>query len=114
MVTTDSEKIQRIALKYGANSPFLRPQDLATDTATSFDAVKHTIEFYEKKLGKTYDYLVLLQPTSPLRTSINIEQALHLLIEKQADAIISVSLMEHNPLKSNLLPENLSLEKFQP
>jgi CMP-N,N'-diacetyllegionaminic acid synthase len=114
MVTTDSMKIKKIAEKYGVNVPFLRPKHLATDTASSFDTVKHTINFYKYKLNRKFDYFILLQPTSPLRTTKNIDAAMHFLFEKKADAVISISKMEHNPLKSNTVPKNLSLKNFQP
>lgn len=114
MVTTDSEKIKKIAEKFGANVPFLRPKYLATDTTSNFDTVKHTIEFYKNILNKTFDYFVLLQPTSPLRSTSNINEAIEFLIKKRADAVISISKMEHNPLKSNTIPDNLSLKNFQP
>lgn len=114
MVTTDSEKIKKIAEKYGANVPFLRPGYLATNIASNFDTVKHTIEFYKNILNKKFDYFVLLQPTSPLRSTRNINEAIEFLIKKRADAVIAISKMEHNPLKSNTIPDNLSLKNFQP
>ena len=68
MVTTDSQEIAGVARTFGASVPFLRPDELASDTATSFDVIKHAINFYENVLNKRFDYIVLLEPTSPLRT----------------------------------------------
>ena len=102
----DDDEILNISKKFGADT-IKRPDALASDTATTFDAIKHTIENTKK-----YDYIVLLQPTSPLRTSKHIDEAIELLESKQADAIISVCEMEHSPLWANTLPENLDMSRF--
>lgn len=106
IVTSDDEKILEISDKFGVNT-ITRPSELASDTATTFDAIKHTIENTEN-----HDYIVLLQPTSPLRTEKHINEAIELLEEKNADAIISVCEMDHSPLWSNILPEDLSMTSF--
>lgn len=69
VVSTDSEKIAGVAKKYGADVPFLRPAALAMDTSKTIDAVIDVLE----RLQETYEYVVLLQPTSPLRTAEDIE-----------------------------------------
>jgi len=98
MVSTDDQGIADIAKTYGANVPFLRPDDLASDTATSFDAVKHTIDYYKNVLHKTYDYIVLLEPTSPLRESSDIDNAIEQLLSSEADSIVGISKTEdQNP-----------------
>ena len=112
VVTTDDDEIAEVAKKFGANVPFLRPAILASDTATSFDAIKHTIDFYRDELSKEFDFVVLLQPTSPLRDSRNIFEAIKLLEKKNADAIISVCKVDHSPLWMNILPVNTSMENF--
>lgn len=106
IVSSDDEEILNIAKKYKADF-IKRPDELASDTATTFDALKHTLE----NVGK-YDYVVLLQPTSPLRSEKHIDEAIELLEEKSADAIISVCEMEHSPLWSNILDENLDMSNF--
>lgn len=112
MVTTDDEEIATVATKFGANVPFLRPAVLASDTATSFDAIKHAVDFYKHELGREFDFVVLLQPTSPLRNAENIVEAIELLVKKNADAVISVCEVDHSPLWANTLPSDLSLDKF--
>jgi len=112
MVTTDDVEIADVAERHGANVPFLRPTFLASDTATSFDAIKHAIDFYKHELGKEFDFVVLLQPTSPLRGARNISGAIELLAQKDADAIISVCEVDHSPLWMNTLPNDLSMDKF--
>ncbi len=106
IVSSDDTEILNIAKVFGADT-IKRPDELASDTATSFDAIKHTIENTNK-----YDYIVLLQPTSPLRTTINIDEAIELLDKKDADAIVSVCEMEHSPLWSDTLDDNLSMNGF--
>jgi CMP-N,N'-diacetyllegionaminic acid synthase len=106
IVTSDDEEILSISKRYGADI-IVRPDELSNDTATTFDAIKHTIENTNK-----YDYLVLLQPTSPLRTQKHINEAIELLEAKNADAVISVCEMEHSPLWSNTLNEDLDMSNF--
>ncbi|WP_027390049.1 cytidylyltransferase domain-containing protein [Chrysiogenes arsenatis] len=107
IVSTDDAEIEAVAHKWTTET-IKRPSSLATDTATSVDVVLHVIEAVEEK----YDYVVLLQPTSPLRTTIHIDEAIELLIEKSADAIISVCEVEHNPLWCNTIPEDGSMQSF--
>ncbi len=106
IVSSDDTEILNISKDFGADI-IKRPDILASDTATSFDAIKHTIENSNR-----YDYIVLLQSTSPLRTSINIDKSIELLNEKDADAIISVCEMDHSPLWSNILDKTLSMKGF--
>ena len=106
IVSSDDEEILNISKKIGADI-IKRPIDLANDTATTFDAIKHTIENVEK-----YDYIVLLQPTSPLRNEKHIDEAMELLEKKKADAIVSVCEMEHSPLWSNTLPKDGNMNNF--
>lgn len=99
MVTTDSEEIARVAREFGASVPFMRPAELASDTATSFDAVKHVINFYENELHKSFDYIVLLEPTSPLREKDDIDGMIKKisLLEEQYDAIVSLGEVHEHP-----------------
>ncbi len=106
-VTSDDNEVLKIAKNTGCLT-IERPDYLANDTATTFDAVKHTIE----DLSENYEYIVLLQPTSPLRTAMHIDEAINLLNTKLADAIISVCEMEHSPLWSNTLPNDGSMKNF--
>ena len=74
VVSTDDDKIASIAIEAGAVVPFKRPDFLATDEATSMDCVKHCIDAL-KQQGEVFDYVIMLQPTSPLRTSADINDA---------------------------------------
>ncbi|HEY0031070.1 MAG TPA: acylneuraminate cytidylyltransferase family protein, partial [Bacteroidia bacterium] len=103
LVTTDDEAIAAIAIKYKAEVPFVRPDNLATDTAGTMDVIFHAINFYKEK-NILFDLIVLLQPTSPLRTAEDIDNAMRLMTEKNAGAVVSVCEAEHHPLWSNTLP----------
>ncbi|MGD9625711.1 MAG: acylneuraminate cytidylyltransferase family protein [Arcobacter sp.] len=107
IVSSDDEEILEISKKIGAKT-VKRPDELASDIATTFDAIKHTID---NNIDK-YNYIVLLQPTSPLRNEKHIDEAIELLEIKNADAIISVCEMEHSPLWSNTLPQDGSMKGF--
>lgn len=111
VISTDDEEIAEISKKYGADVPFLRPKELATDEANGIDVVLHTIDWIEKN-DKSYNLLMLLQPTSPLRLAEDIDRAIELLFQKNAHAIISVCKTEHHPYWSNILPENGCMEEF--
>lgn len=74
-VSTDSEAIKQVVEQYGLKVPFLRPDYLATDTATSNDVLVHAVNFF-KEQGREYKKLCLLQPTSPLRTVEDVKGAL--------------------------------------
>ncbi len=113
LVTTDCPEIAAAAMRYGASVPFLRPAELANDTAPQALSFVHALDFYRRQ-GKTFDYLVAMQPTSPLRTGADIAAAIEFLFEKNADAVISVCEMEHSPVWANTLPEDCSMENFVP
>lgn len=111
MVSTDSERYAEIAKEYGAEIPFLRSREMSSDTAGSWDVVREVLDKYAL-MGKKFDTVCLLQPTSPLRQSTDIVDAYRLFDEKEADNIIGVCQAEHSPLWMNTIPENLSLESF--
>jgi CMP-N-acetylneuraminic acid synthetase len=107
ILSTDSDDIIKVVENYKIKT-IKRPLELASDNAKTVDAVKHVIENIDKK----YDFIVLLQPTSPLRTSKHIDKAIEQLIKLNADAVISVTEVDHSPLWCNILPESLSMENF--
>tara|TARA_R110002072_G_scaffold1989_2_gene16429 strand:- start:149638 stop:150351 length:714 start_codon:yes stop_codon:yes gene_type:complete len=74
-VSTDCENIQNVVHSVGGNSPFLRPDHLGLDDSPIEDVLQHVIDFY-KEQGDHFDYVILLQPTSPLRTSFHIDDAI--------------------------------------
>ncbi len=111
MVSTDSEEYAKIARDYGACVPFLRTEENSTDKASSWDVVKEVVKQYEN-MGERFDTITLLQPTSPLREAIDIQNGYALFREKNAKAVVAVTEMDHSPLWSNTLPENRSMKGF--
>ena len=109
VVSTDSKKIATIAKQRGADVPFVRPEYLSDDTASTNDVLLHVLEALK---ADVFDLVVLLQPTSPLRTAADIDGAIERLLEKEADGIVSVCECEHSPLWSNVLPQNGNMGGF--
>ena len=94
VVSTDSEEIAQISVEWGAEVPFIRPAKLAADDVPSSCVIQHVIDQIHSK-SLQYEYFVLLQPTSPLRTSDHIDQAVTLFETKRPDSVISVTALEH-------------------
>lgn len=90
LVSSDDAEIIAVARQYGAPVPFVRPAELATDTAPSLPVVQHAVGEMERLHGVTYDVVVLLQPTTPLRLPEDIDAALEKLAATGADSVISV------------------------
>lgn len=111
MVSTDSQKYAEIAMRFGADVPFLRSEENSSDSASSWDVVREVLDTYEK-LGERFDTVCLLQPTSPLRNDVDIESAYKFFVEKKASAVISVCETDHSPLWCNTLPCDLSMDGF--
>ena len=90
LVSSDALLIMDIAKNYGAPVPFKRPPELATDTVRNIEVVAHALEFMETKRQMTYDIIVLLQPTSPIRNPVHIDEAIISLWESDLDSVASV------------------------
>ncbi len=113
MVSTDSEKYAEIAKTYGAEIPFLRSEKTSGDKASSWDMVEEVINNYAA-IERKFDTLMLLQPTSPLRTAEDITNAYELYSRKNANSIVSVCPVDHSPLLCGTLPDDHSLIDFIP
>lgn len=97
LVSTDDKEIAEVAQRSGAEVPFMRPQELASDTAKTIDVVLHAID-YMKRVEMQHDILVLLQPTQPLRTAEDIDGAIETFFEHNCKALVSVSPAETHPI----------------
>ena len=84
ILSTDSKKIALIGKKYNLNVPFIRPSKLAKDNTPSVDAIEHALNFL-KKSGEEFEFVVLLEPTSPLRSVQDIDKSINKIIMKKAD-----------------------------
>ena len=90
IVSTDSLKISRIAKKYGAEVPFMRPAKYSGDKAKSSELIIHALNFFIKKKIH-FDYVVLIEPTSPLREAGDIRKCISLIKKNEIDTLVSVS-----------------------
>ena len=94
-VSTDDDEIIEVVEKYGLKVPFKRPDELATDTAGTYEVLLHALNYYESQ-GKKYDALLLLQNTSPFRKAEQVKEALQL-FSKDVDMVVSVKECAANP-----------------
>jgi CMP-N,N'-diacetyllegionaminic acid synthase len=107
VVTTDDEEIADISKLWGAEIPFMRPAELARDETPSMDVVLHALHHLPQ-----FDAVVLLQPTSPLRSKADIEACLAMANAQQADCVVSVSEPTQSPYWMFKLDENGRLNKL--
>lgn len=99
-VSTDSQSIVDVCIQNGVDVPSLRPNELAQDTSSSMDVLIYTVDYLENN-GKTFDYLILLEPTSPLRKLGDIDKMIEIAVNNsEADGVISLGRvhMEHPSL----------------
>jgi len=100
IVSSDSDEIRDIAVQYGAEAPFKRPEHLSIDTASSHETFKHAVQWAEDDEGQKYDYLVEMLCTNPFKTAEDIDSCLKKLIETGADSVIGVAKLEdHHPIR---------------
>ncbi len=97
IVTTDDDNIADVARKYGAQVPFIRPEYLATDTASAIDVYLYAIDFLMKKKNQKIDKFMVLLPTAPFRTEEHIDDAYNLFTEKKSNTLVSVTMAETPP-----------------
>ena len=95
VLSSDSVKIIRVAKKYNIEVPFIRPKNISTNNTSSREVVLHAINFFRKK-NSFFDYVILLEPTSPLTNHLDIDKGIKQLINryKRADSLVSVSKCE--------------------
>ena len=97
IVSTDDKTIAQVSEQYGAEVPFLRPRHLATDSATSIAVLQHAVTYLAEQEGYSTDIVVCLQPTSPLRSAEDIDQAVNLCLSPDADSVVSLCQAKHHP-----------------
>lgn len=105
VVSTEDVEIANIAVKCGAEVPFLRPKELAGDEIKTIDVLLDVIKKLND-LGDKYDYLVLLQPTQPLRKSFHIDESIEKIIDLKAENLISVSEVREHPILMKTIDKN--------
>jgi len=93
-LSTEDPEISEVVEALGLETPFLRPSDLATDMSLMPEVLLHALDWYEEK-GQVIDAIALLQPTSPLRKSIHIDEAIDLFHTRIADTVVSLEKVPH-------------------
>ena len=112
IVSTETQEIAEVACNYGAEVPFMRPHHLASDETPSVDVVIHAIQFLARHDVHVPDFVIQLQPTSPLRTVIDIESAVTIALEKEADSVVSVSASHEHPFWAKRVSDDGVLQDF--
>ncbi|WP_061218222.1 cytidylyltransferase domain-containing protein [Leptospira weilii] len=107
VVSTDDFEIAEIAKQSGASVPFLRPSELATDYSSGIDPVLHALDNLPE-----FDYVMLLQPTSPLRTSTDIDDCIEFAMKRKTNSVVSVCETQENPFWMFCLDDSLKMTKL--
>lgn len=89
IVSTDSDKVKKIAEKYDVEVPFIRPKKLTKDDVTTRDVLHHTLQWLEENENYVPDYVLLLYPTSPLLKKERIKEAIRVAFERDSDSVFS-------------------------
>ena len=100
IVSTDSLKIKRVAEKFKAEVPFIRPKKFSRDNSSSASALRHALIQCEKFYNKKFDYIIELMATNPLKSVEDINNVIKILIRYEADSVIAVNqLFDHHPAR---------------
>lgn len=112
IVSTDDMNIAEISKLYGGEVPFIRPSYLAEDNASSMDVIEHAMNWIEQNDESRYDYVVMLEPSSPFTTGEDLESALNLMIEKSADTLLGMKEVDVNTCFIHALDDKGGLSFF--
>lgn len=111
IVSTDDQELTNISQENGARVPFVRPDELSSDTASTNNVIKHCLDYLRDNM-EIYDLVIVLQPTSPLRTFSHIDEGIEFYYSKNATNVVSVCECDHSPIWANTLNDELSLHNF--
>lgn len=113
VVSTEDEEITKVSSSFGAEV-MIRPENLAQDTTKTEAVLAHVLQELKKK-GESFDFVVLLQPTTPFRTTENIDKAIELFIKEKADSVVSVMQVpgRFNPNKIMIVKEGMLKDYIQ-
>jgi len=114
IVSTEDEQIAKVSREWGAEVPFLRPARLAEDSSPTIDVVLHALDYMELKENFYANYVLLLQPTSPLRTSQDIDNAQQMASRHNADAVVSICMANPHPYLAKRLIADGTIADFIP
>lgn len=112
ILTTDSAEIADIARQYGVEVPFMRPAELAQDDTPGLLPLLHAVRWVMEHENYFPDYILELVPTSPLRTTADIDAAISLIIEKNADSVVSLTPAGQHPCWAKRVDEHGKIKPF--
>ncbi len=112
IVSTDDEEIAEISRKYGAEVPFMRPTELATDTASSVDVVLHAMNWVSEDSKEKYDFICMLEPSSPFASYNDLEMSLQLIDQTNADTLLGMKEVDVNTIFVHPLDNDGKLSEF--
>lgn len=112
IVSTDDAKIAEVARKWGGECPFQRPAELARDETSGIEVILHTLNWLAEHEDYEPDFVMVLQPTSPLRTIGDIHAAFDLMIKYDADAVVSVRPVKDHPYLMKKVADDGCLTDF--
>ena len=112
VLTTDDDDIARVSSQFGIEIPFMRPSELATDTSRAIDTYIYTLKRLKDEFNYEPDMVVILQPTSPLRTTEDIDSAIQKFIENKADSVMSMCELEHPIERARVIREDGRIENY--
>ena len=110
IVSTDDEEIASVARAYGAMVPFMRPAEFARDDSPHIDVVRHAMDWLAAQATPEPEYVLTLQPTSPFRTSEDIDAAIAMALRRGAPAVVSVSEADNHPFLAKRILDDGTLE----
>jgi len=114
IISTDSEEIRAIAKKQGAEVPFMRPAELALPDTPHMPVVQHALQWLKEQQGEEYDYVMILQPTSPLRIAEDIDNSIRKAVDTGADSVMSmVELVDFDSRKIKRIEDDIILPMFE-
>lgn len=114
IVSTDDPEITAIAKEYGADVPFMRPSELAQHNTPHLPVVQHALDWLKENAGEEYDYVMILQPTSPLRTDKDIDAAIAKAVDTDADSVMSMAeLVDFDSRKIKKIEDDIILPMFE-
>ena len=107
IVSTDDDEMASVSKEYGAEVPFIRPKELSGDEVPMIPVLQHAVNFVEKEDNTIIDWILLLQPTDPLRELSDIENGIKLAMEDDCDSVISVErVFVHHPILMKKIQNN--------
>ncbi len=112
IVSTDDKEIEEVSKKYGAEVPFIRPDELSTDEASSVDVVIHAMNWISQNSEDIYDYVCLLEPSSPFASYKDLNEALWLIEENDADTLLGMKEVDVTTNFIHSLDKNGKLSEF--